>query len=87
MSKLLELISDMQDYGYDITTEKKVSNKALADYLEFHMVGQNTPECAFFNGQEKLRTDVLQILQETRARVFPAHTKLVEEIIEMVKTL
>jgi hypothetical protein len=87
MSKLLELISDIQDYGYDITDEKKVSNKTLADYLEFYMANTENPECVFWNGQEKMRTDVLDMLKETRARVFPAHVKLVEELIEMVEKL
>lgn len=87
MNKLLELIADMQDYGYDITTEKKVSNKTLADYLEFHMSNVENPECVFWNGQEKMRTDVVAMLKEMRARVFPAHVKLVEELIEMVERL
>ena len=87
MNKLLELIADMQDYGYDITTDKKVSNKTLADYLEFHMANVENPECVFWNGQEKMRTDVVAMLKEMRARVFPAHIKLVEEIIEMVEQL
>lgn len=87
MNKLLELIADMQDYGYDITTEKKVSNKTLADYLEFYMANAENPGCAFRNGQEKMRTDVVAMLKETRARVFPAHKKLVEELIEMVERL
>lgn len=87
MSKILELIADMQDYGYDITTDKKVSNKTLAEYLEFHMGDVENPECVFWNGQEKMRTDVVDMLKETKARVFPAHVKLVEELIEMVEHL
>jgi hypothetical protein len=98
MSKILELIADMQDYGYDITTDKKVSNKTLADYLEFHIVGVVTPipvnpdeseiaERNFQNGKESMRRDVLCILKEVESVVFPAHKIIVQDIICKVEML
>lgn len=98
MSKLLELISDIQDYGYDITTEKKVSNKTLAEYLEFHIVGVATPvpfdPCeseivnrSFTDGEESMRREVLCILKEVESVVFPAHRIIVQDLICKVEQL
>lgn len=88
MSKLLELISDMQDYGYDITTDRKVSNKTLADYLVFHMDSdKENPKFPFTDGEESMRKDVLKMLNNMKGRVYPAHVYLVDEIIIMVKRL
>lgn len=98
MSKLLELIADMQDYGYDITTDKKVSNKTLADYLEFHIVGFATPvpfnpddseivSRSFTDGKERMKRDVLCILQEAESVVFPAHRAIIQDITYKVEQL
>lgn len=99
MSKLLELIGDMQDYGYDITTEKKVSNKTLADYLEFHIVGvepsvpfdQDETENAkrnFTAGREKMRLEVLCYLKGVKERsMSPPYFAYMSEIISQVEQL
>ena len=98
MSKILELIADMQDYGYDITTDKKVSNKTLADYLEFHIVGVATPvpfnpddseiaSRSFTDGKESMRRDVLCILKKVESVVFPAHRMIVQDLICKVEQL
>jgi hypothetical protein len=85
MSKLLELISDIQDYGYDITTEKKVSNKTLADYLAFHFCVQDDKTHEV--GKAEMKKDVLCYLNGFKKNVFPAHVQIVQEIISQVEQL
>ena len=85
MSKLVELISDMQDYGYDITTEKKVSNKVLADYLTFHFCVQE--EKSYDVGKNEMKKEVLCYLRALKENVFPAHVQIVQEIISQVERL
>ena len=85
MSKLLELISDMQDYGYDITTDKKVSNKTLADYLTFYFCVQE--DKSHDVGKNEMKKDVLCYLYALKENVFPAHVQIVQEIISQVEQL
>ena len=85
MSKLLELICDVQDYGYDSATDKKVSNKVLANYLTFHFCVQE--DKSHDVGKNEMKKDVLCYLRALKENVFPAHDQIVQEIISQVERL
>jgi hypothetical protein len=98
---LRELISDIQDYGCDVSDgKKKVSNKTLVDHLMLHGVGVipaipgrqrddwGVDERIFRNGEMRMKDLVVDMLVgiRTDARDSQEET-LITEIISKVRLL
>lgn len=95
-----ELISDIQDYGCDISDGKqKISNKTLAEYLVFHGVGIlpvvpggkredcDVDERIFRNGEARMKDRVVDALVGMRRKAGSGLEGVFNEIIKEVRLL
>jgi hypothetical protein len=95
-----ELISDLQDYGCDVSDgKKKVSNKTLAGHLICHGVGflpavpgkqrddWGIDERIFRNGEHWMKEKVVNKLVEIRQNAPAEAEQFITEIIREVKLL
>jgi hypothetical protein len=95
-----DLISDLQDYGCDISDGKqKVSNKTLASHLICHgvMVQPAVPgkkrddwdidERIFRNGESRMKEQVVEKLVEMRSSAGGEYEMMFNSIIKEVRLL